>query len=284
MTDARPTAAAPEPGAGAPAAHIVVGGAAGRMGSRIVALHRDAGLRLAAALEAPGHQVLGQDAGEAAGVGPLGVTVTADAAAAITRDRVLVEFSVPEASLEHLRLVARAGARAVIGTTGFSAAQREEIAGLARQAAILVAPNMSVAVTLAFSLLRTMARALGDDYDVEITEIHHRYKKDAPSGTAVRMAEIVAEALGRDLRKVGVYGREGLPGERSGKEIGVMSLRSGDVVGEHTVSFGTLGERLELTHRAHSRDTFARGALRAVRWIAARGPGLYSMHDVLGIG
>jgi len=283
MTDVRPTAAAPEPSEGAPAANIVVGGAAGRMGSRIVALHREAGLRLAAALEAPGHRALGRDAGEVAGAGVLGVPLTADAAAAITRDRVLIEFSVPEASLEHLRLVARAGARAVIGTTGFSAAQREEIATLARQAAILVAPNMSVAVTLAFSLLRTMAKALGDDYDVEITEVHHRYKKDAPSGTAVRMAEIVAEALGRDLRKVGVYGREGLPGERSGKEIGVMSLRSGDVVGEHTVSFGTLGERLELTHRAHSRDTFARGALRAVRWIAGRGPGLYSMHDVLGI-
>ena len=283
MTDVRPTAAAPEPGEGAPAANIVVVGAAGRMGSRIVALHREAGLRLAAALEAPGHRALGRDAGEVAGAGVLGVPLTADAAAAITRDRVLIEFSVPEASLEHLRLVARAGARAVIGTTGFSAAQREEIATLARQAAILVAPNMSVAVTLAFSLLRTMAKALGDDYDVEITEVHHRYKKDAPSGTAVRMAEIVAEALGRDLRKVGVYGREGLPGERSGKEIGVMSLRSGDVVGEHTVSFGTLGERLELTHRAHSRDTFARGALRAVRWIAGRGPGLYSMHDVLGI-
>ena len=283
MTDVRPTAAAPEPSEGAPAANIVVIGAAGRMGSRIVALHREAGLRLAAALEAPGHRALGRDAGEVAGAGVLGVPLTADAAAAITRDRVLIEFSVPEASLEHLRLVARAGARAVIGTTGFSAAQREEIATLARQTAILVAPNMSVAVTLAFSLLRTMAKALGDDYDVEITEVHHRYKKDAPSGTAVRMAEIVAEALGRDLRKVGVYGREGLPGERSGKEIGVMSLRSGDVVGEHTVSFGTLGERLELTHRAHSRDTFARGALRAVRWIAGRGPGLYSMHDVLGI-
>jgi 4-hydroxy-tetrahydrodipicolinate reductase len=253
------------------------------MGSRIVALHREVGLRLAAALEAPSHRAVGRDAGEAAGVGVLGVPITADAAAAITRDRVLVEFSVPDASLEHLRLVARAGARAVIGTTGFSAAQRDEIATLARQAAILVAPNMSVAVTLAFSLLRTMAKALGDDYDVEITEVHHRYKKDAPSGTAVRMAEIVAEALGRDLRKAGVYGREGLVGERSAKEIGVMSLRSGDVVGEHTVSFGTLGERLELTHRAHSRDTFARGALRAVRWIAARGPGLYSMHDVLGI-
>jgi 4-hydroxy-tetrahydrodipicolinate reductase len=269
---------------GAPTIDLVVAGAAGRMGSRIVALHRDTpGLRLAAALEAPGHRALGRDAGEAAGVGALGIAIGADAAAAIMRDRVLVEFSVPDASLEHLRLVARAGARAVIGTTGFSSAQRDEIATLARQAAILVAPNMSVGVTLAFSLLRTMAKALGDDYDVEITEIHHRYKKDAPSGTAVRMAEIVAEALGRDLRQVGVYGREGLPGERGGKEIGVMSLRSGDVVGEHTVSFGTLGERLELTHRAHSRDTFARGALRAVRWIARRGPGLYSMHDVLGI-
>src|SRR5262249_36589744 len=157
------------------------------------------------------------------------------------------------------------------------------LATLARHAALLVPPILWAAVPLAFPLLKTMAKALGDDYDVENTEIHHRYKKDAPSGTAVRMAEVVAEALGRDLRKVGVYGREGLPGERSGKEIGVMSLRSGDVVGEHTVSFGTLGERLELTHRAHSRDTFARGALRAVRWLAGRGPGLYSMHDVLGI-
>ena len=284
MTDIRPTAAAPEPGEGAPAVNIVVGGAAGRMGSRIVALHGEApGLRVAAALEAPGHRAVGRDAGETAGVGKLGVSITADAGAALTRDRVLVEFSVPEASLEHARLVARAGGRAVIGTTGFSGAQREEMAALARQAAILVAPSMSVAVTLAFSLLATMAKVLGDDYDVEITETHHRYKKDAPSGTALHMAEIVARALGRDLKQVGVYGRQGLPGERPGKEIGVMSLRSGDVVGEHTVSFGTLGERLELTHRAHSRDTFARGALRAVRWIAARGPGLYSMHDVLGI-
>jgi len=284
MTDIRPTAAAPEPGEGAPAVNLIVGGAAGRMGSRIVALHGEApGLRMVGALEAPGHRALGRDAGEAAGGGKLGIPITADAGAVITRDRVLVEFSVPEASLEHLRLVARAGGRAVIGTTGFSGAQREEIAALARQAAILVAPSMSVAVTLAFTLLETMAKVLGDDYDVEITETHHRYKKDAPSGTAVHMAEIVARALGRDLKQVGVYGRQGLPGERTGKEIGVMSLRSGDVVGEHTVSFGTLGERLELTHKAHSRDMFARGALRAVRWVAGRGPGLYSMHDVLGI-
>ena len=284
MSNVRPTAAAPEPREGAPAVNIVIGGAAGRMGSRIVALHGEApGLRVAAALEAPGHRAVGRDAGETAGVGKLGVPITADAGAALTRDRVLVEFSVPEASLEHARLVARAGGRAVIGTTGFSGAQREEMAALGRQAAILVAPSMSVAVTLAFSLLATMAKVLGDDYDVEITETHHRYKKDAPSGTALHMAEIVARALGRDLEQVGVYGRQGVPGERTGKEIGVMSLRSGDVVGEHTVSFGTLGERLELTHKAHSRDMFARGALRAVRWVAGRGPGLYSMHDVLGI-
>ena len=263
---------------------LVVAGAAGRMGMRIVALARESSdLRVGAALEAPGHPALGGDAGELAGGSRLGVALGDEGAAAITRQRVLVEFSVPAASLEHLRLVAAAGARAVIGTTGFSSVQREEIAALAKRAPIMIAPNMSVAVTLAFKLLPIMARALGDDYDVEITEIHHRFKKDAPSGTAVRMAEVVAEALGRDLAKTGVYGREGLPGERTRQEIGVMSLRSGDVVGEHTVSFGTLGERLELTHRAHSRDTFARGALRAARWIAGQPPGLYSMADVLGL-
>ena len=263
---------------------ITVAGAAGRMGTRIVACLRDVPeLRLAAALEAPGHGALGRDAGELAGVGRVGVAIGADAAAAITRDRVLVEFSMPEASLEHLRLVARQGARAVIGTTGFTPAHRAEIGELARRAAILVSPNMSVAVNLAFKLLGTMAKALGDEYDVEITETHHRFKKDAPSGTALHMAEIVAEALGRDLGQTAVYGRQGLPGERTKHEIGILSVRSGDVVGEHTVSFGALGERLELVHKAHSRDTFARGALRAARWVAGRPPGLYSMQDVLGL-
>jgi 4-hydroxy-tetrahydrodipicolinate reductase len=269
---------------GAAASEVVVAGAAGRMGSRIVACLGEApDLRLAAALEAPGHPALGRDAGEAAGVGRLGVALGSDAAAVLTRDRILIEFSTPEASLAHLRTVAAAGARAVIGTTGFTQAQRQEMAALAARAAILVAPNMSVGVTLALRLLATMAQALGDDYDVEITEIHHRHKKDAPSGTAQRMAEVVAEALGRDLGKVAVHGRQGLPGERTRKEIGIFSLRSGDVVGEHTVSFGAPGERLELTHRAHSRDTFARGAIRAARFVAGRGPGLYSMHDVLGL-
>ena len=272
------------PAGGTPTADLVIAGAAGRMGSRIVALARETpDVRVVAALEAPGHPALGRDAGETAGIGSLGVTLGTDAGAALTRDRVLVEFSVPEATLEHLRLVAAAGARAVIGTTGFSGAQREEIAALARRAPIMMAPNMSVAVTLAFRILPLMAKALGDDYDVEITEIHHRFKKDAPSGTALRMAEVVAEALGRDLGKVGVYGRQGLPGERTRQEIAVMSLRSGDVVGEHTVTFGALGERLELTHRAHTRDTFGRGALRAARWIRRQPPGLYDMADVLGL-
>ncbi len=263
---------------------IVVAGAAGRMGSRIVAcLQGSQELRLAAALEADRHRDLGHDAGEVAGVGRVGVPLTSDASAVLTAGRVLIEFSVPEASLAHLELVAAAGARAVIGTTGFTPAQRERIAALATRAAIMLSPNMSVGVTLALRVLATMAKALGDDYDVEITETHHRFKKDAPSGTAVRMAEVVAEALGRDLAKVAVYDRHGLPGERTGKEIGIASVRSGDVVGEHTVSFGTLGERLELTHRAHSRDTFARGALRAAAWVAQRPPGLYSMQDVLGL-
>jgi 4-hydroxy-tetrahydrodipicolinate reductase len=263
---------------------VVVAGAAGRMGSRIVAcLAETPELRLVAALEAPGHRALGADAGDVAGTGRLGAAIGADAVAVLTGDRVLIEFSTPEASLEHLRLVAETGGRAVIGTTGFTQAQRAEIAGLARRAAILLSPNMSVAVNLAFSVLATVARALGDEYDVEITEIHHRFKKDAPSGTALRMAEVVAEAMGRDLSQVAVYGRHGHPGERTQKEIAVMSLRSGDVVGEHTVSFGTLGERLELTHRAHSRDTYARGALRATRWVAGRPPGLYTMQHVLGL-
>ena len=267
---------------GASTAEIVVAGAAGRMGQRIIACLADAAdLRLVGALEAPGHPALGRDAGELAGVGKAGVSVSADAE--IKRDRVLIEFSVPEASLAHLRLVAQAGARAVIGTTGFSAEQRAEIGDLAKRAAILLSPNMSVATNVAFKLLATMAKALGDEYDIEITEIHHRFKKDAPSGTALRMAEIVAAALGRDLDQVAVYGRQGLPGERTKPEIGILSLRSGDVVGEHTVSFGTLGERLELTHRAHNRDTYARGAVRAARFIVGRPPGLYSMADVLGL-
>src|SRR5437899_2299574 len=223
MPVASPTAAASAPPAGRPV-DVVVAGAAGRMGTRVVACLQGApDLRLVGALEAPAHPALGRDAGELAGVGRVSVAVGGDPATVVTPDRVLVEFSVPEASLEHLRLVARNGARAVIGTTGFTAAQRAEIVDLAKRAAILVSPNMSVAVNVAFSLLGTMAKALGDEYDVEITETHHRFKKDAPSGTALRMAEIVAAALGRDLDRVLVCGRQGLPGERTRSEIALLS-------------------------------------------------------------
>jgi 4-hydroxy-tetrahydrodipicolinate reductase len=265
-------------------ADVVVAGAAGRMGSRLVALlQEDGAFRLVAALEAPGHAALLKDAGEVAGVPRLGVPITADPESVLGRERILIEFSVPDATLAHLRLVARHGGRAVIGTTGFSAAQRDEVERLAKQVPILLSPNMSVGVNVAFRVLADMARLLGDDYDVEISETHHRFKKDAPSGTALRLAEIVAHTLGRDLAQAAVYGRHGLPGERPRQEIGILSARSGDVVGEHTVSFGALGERLELTHRAHSRDTFARGALRAARFIATAPAGLYSMQDALGL-
>jgi len=248
-------------------ADVVIAGAAGRMGCRLVALiQEEPDLRLAAALEAPGHPALLKDAGEVAGVGKLGVSLIADPEGALARDRILIEFSVPDASLGHLRMAAR-----------------QEIDRLAREIPILLSPNMSVAVNVAFRVLADMAKLLGDDYDVEITEVHHRFKKDAPSGTAAHMAEIVAKTLGRELTKVGVYGRHGLPGERTRKEIGVHSIRSGDAVGEHTVSFGSLGERLELTHRALNRDTYVRGALRAAKFIAQAKPGLYSMQDVLGL-
>lgn len=263
---------------------LVVAGAAGRMGNRIIALAREApDLRVVGALERPGHPTLGRDAGEVAGTGRLGVAVTADAAPLLTRGRVLVEFTAPEATLDHLRVAAPQGAGAVIGTTGLSSGEIDEVKRLGASAPILLSPNMSVGVNLAFRVLALMARALGDDYDVEITEIHHRMKKDAPSGTAQKMAEVIAEALGRRLSDVGVYGRHGMVGERRPKEIGVHALRGGDVVGEHTVVFSTLGERLELTHRAHSRDTFAHGALRAVRFVATAPPGFYSMHDVLKV-
>jgi 4-hydroxy-tetrahydrodipicolinate reductase len=263
---------------------LVVAGAAGRMGGRIVALARDApDLRVVGAFERPGHPALGRDVGEVAGGGAIGVPIVAEPGDLLRGGRVLVEFTAPEPSVEHARLAAAVGAGAVVGTTGLEPRQVDEIRRLASRAAILLSPNMSVGVNLAFRVLAMMAKALGDDYDVEITEIHHRMKKDAPSGTAAKMAEVIAGALGRRIEEVGVYGRHGLVGERGRKEIGVHALRGGDVAGEHTVVFSTVGERLELTHRAHSRDTFAQGALRAVRFVAGAPPGLYSMHDVLGL-
>jgi 4-hydroxy-tetrahydrodipicolinate reductase len=263
---------------------LVVAGAAGRMGGRIITLARQtADLAVVGALERAGHPALGRDAGEVAGAGPLGVPVPADPAPVLRKDRVLVEFTAPEATLEHLRVAAAQGARAVVGTTGLGTALEAELRGLGSRMALLYSPNMSVGVNVALKVLALMAKTLGDDYDVEITEIHHKMKKDAPSGTAAKMAEVIAAALGRDLGAVGVYGRHGLVGERGTKEIGVHALRGGDVAGEHTVMFVTQGERLELTHRAVTRDNFAQGALRAVRFVATARPGLYSMADVLGL-
>jgi 4-hydroxy-tetrahydrodipicolinate reductase len=235
------------------------------------------------AFERAAHPDLGRDAGEVAGACHLGLPIAADPAPLLVPGRVLVEFTAPEPTLEHVGLAAAQGAGAVVGTTGLTTRQVEELRRHAAQVPILLSPNMSVGVNLAFRVLALMATALGDDYDVEITEIHHRMKKDAPSGTAAKMAEVIAEALGRRIEDAGVYGRHGFVGERTAKEIGVHALRGGDVVGEHTVVFSTVGERLELTHRAHSRDTFAHGALRAARFVAAARPGLYSMHDVLGL-
>jgi 4-hydroxy-tetrahydrodipicolinate reductase len=263
---------------------LVVAGAAGRMGGRVIALAREAGnLRVVGAFERPGHPALGRDAGEVAGSGRLGLPIQADPTPLLAPGRVLVEFTAPEPTLEHVGLAAAQGAGAVIGTTGLGPPQVEEIRRHAGRVPILLSPNMSVGVNLAFRVLALMATALGDDYDVEITEIHHRMKKDAPSGTAAKMAEVIAAALGRRIEDTGVYGRHGMVGERTSKEIGVHALRGGDVVGEHTVIFSTVGERLELTHRAHSRDTFAHGALRAARFVATAQPGLYSMHDALGL-
>ncbi|MFQ5894129.1 MAG: 4-hydroxy-tetrahydrodipicolinate reductase [Nitrospinota bacterium] len=262
----------------------VVCGAAGRMGGRVihqVLAHPE--LTLAGAVERPDHPAVGQDAGDVAGAGAQGVTVVGSLAEALDAAEVVLDFTQPEASLAHLEAAAHAGRAAVIGTTGFSGEQRATIEQIGPTTRAVVAPNMSVGVNVMFKVASELARLLGDDYDVEIVEAHHRLKKDAPSGTAVRLAELVAAALGRDLEAVGVYGRYGMVGERRPEEIAVMTLRAGDITGEHTLMFGGVGERIELTHRAHNRDNFARGAARAARWVVDQPPGLYDMQDVLGL-
>jgi 4-hydroxy-tetrahydrodipicolinate reductase len=266
-------------------AKVVVCGAMGRMGRMILSALKENsfGLELSGAVEVPGNPLIGQDAYEAAGVGKAGVAVTSDFAAAIAAADVAIDFTSAANSVVHARIAAAAGKSIVIGSTGFSAEQKAAVAEVAKTVPVVLSPNMSVGVNLMFKVAADVARALGDDYDVEIVEVHHRYKKDAPSGTAVRLAESVAEALGRDLKEVGVYGREGMVGERSRKEIGVFAVRAGDVVGEHTLTFGGLGERFEITHRAHSRDTFARGAVRAAGWLVGKPAGLYDMQSVLGV-
>ena len=263
---------------------IVITGAAGRMGRTLVGASRELqDVRLTGAVEAPGNACVGQDVGMLAGVGEIGVRV-GDSLEAIGGDfDVLIDFTLADASTENIHICRAAGKRAVVGTTGFSATQRARVAEDAEHIAVVLAPNMSVGVNLCFKLLDVAARALGDEVDVEIIEAHHRHKVDAPSGTAVRMGEIVAQALGRDLADCAVYGREGHTGERDRMTIGFETVRAGDIVGEHTVMFAGQGERVEITHRASSRSNFAHGALRAARWIMSKDAGLYDMQDVLGL-
>ncbi|MBI5418790.1 MAG: 4-hydroxy-tetrahydrodipicolinate reductase [Deltaproteobacteria bacterium] len=266
-------------------AGVAVCGAMGRMGRAVLGVlaSRPSGLALSAAVEVPGHPLLGQDAFEAAGAGKAGVAITDDFSRAISDADVAIDFTHAASSVGHARRAAAAGKAIVIGSTGFTPEQLAEVRGAAKGIPCVLSPNMSVGVNLMFKVAADVARVLGEDYDVEIVEVHHRFKKDSPSGTAVKLADSVAEALGREMKDVGVYGRKGIVGERTRNEIGVFAVRAGDVVGEHTLIFGGIGERFEITHRAHSRETFARGAVRAAAWVVGKPNGLYDMRDVLGL-
>ena len=249
---------------------VAVAGASGKMGGRLVHLVKESGdLEIAGGLERPGHPALGKDLGEVVGLGTLGVPLSDDLTTLMPNIDLLFEFTIPAASLEHVRVMANHGKPMVLGTTGFIAAQLTEIRSLAQHMPLFMAPNMSPAINVMYKLIADAA--------------HHRYKVDAPSGTAVRMAEILAQTLNRDLEKVAVHGRKGIVGQRKDEEIAVLSIRAGDLTGDHTVTFGGIGERLEIIHRTQSRDAFGRGALRAARWIVQQKPGLYDMQDLLGL-
>ena len=262
-----------------------VSGAAGRMGRAIIgAMHTADGISLIGALERKGHPALGQDAGRLAGKDDLGIPLVSEIAPLLKEADVLIDFTAPDAALQSVEACAKADTPAVVGTTGLSSDQVTSMTLFSRTIPVVLAPNMSVGVNLLFKLAETAARSLGDGYDVEIIEAHHRLKKDAPSGTAMRLAEVVAGALGRDLDQTACYSRRGIIGERGKDEIGIQTIRAGDIVGEHTLILAGSGERLELTHRAHNRDNFALGAIRAARWVVNQPAGLYTMADVLGLG
>jgi len=254
------------------------------MGGRIITLITEAeGLEVAGAIEMAGHARLGDDAGYVAGCGDLGVAITDSLDQALASADVLIDFTWPEVTIGNAEVCARLGKAMVVGTTGLNPEQREVIKRVAESSPVVFAPNMSVGVNVCFKLLKDMAKTLGEGFDVEIVELHHNKKKDSPSGTAVRMGEIVADALDRNYDEVANYHREGMCGERNQEEIGMQTVRGGDIVGEHTVYFIGMGERIELTHRAMSRDMFARGAVRAAGWLAEKPVGLYDMQDVLGL-
>ncbi|GMQ84305.1 MAG: 4-hydroxy-tetrahydrodipicolinate reductase [Gammaproteobacteria bacterium] len=262
--------------------NIAIMGAAGRMGKALIeASTQSETVRLAAAVERPGSPALGQDAGLLAGLETLGVEVSPGLDGA--EFDVLIDFTRPEATLDNIESCRHAGKKIVIGTTGFDDPGKQKIKEAAADIAVVFAPNMSIGVNLCFHLLEIASRVLGDTSDIEILEAHHRHKVDAPSGTALRMGEIIARATGRDLKECAVYGRQGMTGERDSKTIGFSTVRAGDIVGEHTALFASAGERVEITHKASSRMTFAMGALRAADWLATRKKGLFDMQDVLGL-
>jgi len=263
---------------------IAVVGASGRMGLCLIraAVLADRAA-LVIAVSRPGSDAVGKDAGELAGIGALGVKVVDDLASVIDQFDVLIDFTRPDASMAFIESCRQAGKKVVIGTTGYSEAQKAVIAEAAKDVAIVLAPNMSVGVNLALKLLEMTAKVMGDYTDIEVIEAHHRHKVDAPSGTALRMGEVIADALGRDLKDCAIYGREGNTGERDRKTIGFSTIRAGDIVGEHTVMFADEGERVEITHKATSRMTFANGAIRAAVWLKDKPNGLYDMQDVLGL-
>lgn len=263
---------------------IAVAGARGRMGSRIAVLSTEyREIRLAGAFERKGHPDAGRDLGELLGLGSLSVNLSDNIADALKDADVLIDFTQPASTLSNLKACVQADKSMVIGTTGFSGPEMEEIKKLAAGTRAVMAANMSLGINLLLKVVREIAQALGGDYDVEIIEAHHRHKKDAPSGTALKLAQAAAEGLKRNLDDVAVYARHGIIGERSASEIGIQTVRAGDIVGEHTVLFGGLGERIEVTHKVSNRDTFARGALRAALWLREQKPGLYDMQDVLGL-
>jgi len=262
----------------------IVCGAGGRMGGRIISLLSGMEeITLTGAVERPGHPLIGRDIGEALGLGSLNVPVVDDLSKVLDGGDVVIDFTHIDSALRHIELVMAASKAIVVGTTGFESHHMEKVRKWAEGGRCLIAPNMSVGVNLLFKLAYDVARILGEDFDVEILEAHHNQKKDAPSGTAMKLGRQVAAALGRDLDEVGVYGRKGMVGARTKKEIGMQVIRGGDIVGEHTVFFIGTGERIELTHRAMSRDNFARGAIRAALWLVQQPNGFYDMQDVLGL-
>lgn len=263
---------------------VIVAGASGRMGQRIgYMVNGHAGLRYAAAFEAAGSPAIGRDPGEVGGWGRAGIAIVEGLAPVIDQGEVIIDFTFHQATMEFARLAAERKKAMVIGTTGLSPDNLAELRELSRNFPCVQAPNMAVGVNVLFKLAARTAAILGDEYDIEIVEAHHNKKKDAPSGTALKLAEMAASGVHRNLAEVGVYARHGMIGERSKKEIGVQTVRAGDIVGEHTIYFAGPGERIEITHRAHSRDNFAKGAVTAAAWVVHQPPGLYTMFDVLGL-